>query len=73
MDQKRVHVPYTGLLNSDGTPKMANEIWKILSEAGVPRYARLVCYSDDPGEAAIVYFLLRLMGYPDLKIWIGQG
>lgn len=64
-----VHVPYTDLLNSDGTPKAAKEIWNILAKAGVPRYAELVCFSDDPGEAAVNYFVLKLMGYPDVKVW----
>ena len=69
-DGKVVHVPYTGLLNADGTPKAAKDIWKILAKAGVPRYAELVCYSDDPGEAAANYFVLRLMGYPDVKVLV---
>ncbi len=31
---KVVHVPYTDLLNADGTPKAAKEIWKVLMKAG---------------------------------------
>ncbi len=69
-DGKVVHVPYTDLLNPDGTPKAAKEIWNILTKAGVPRYGELVCFSDDPGEAAVNYFILRLMGYPDVKVWV---
>ena len=65
-----VHVPYTDLLNADGTPKAAKDIWKILSKAGVPRYAELVCVSDDPGEAAVNYYVLKLMGYPDVKVLV---
>lgn len=65
---KVVHVPYTELLNSDGTPKAAKDIWNILEKAGVPRYAELVCVSDDPGEAAVNYFILKLMGFPDIKV-----
>ena len=65
-----VHVPYTDLLNADGTPKAAKEIWKILTKAGIPRYAELVCFSEDPGEAAVNYFVLKLMGYPDVKVWV---
>ncbi len=65
---KMVHVPYTDLLNANGTPKAAMEIWKILSKAGVPRYAELVSVSDDPGEAAVNYFILKMMGYPDIKM-----
>ncbi len=69
-DGKVVHVPYTDLLNADGTPKAAKEIWNILAKAGVPRYAELVCFSDDPGEAAVNYFILKLMGYPDIKVLV---
>jgi thiosulfate/3-mercaptopyruvate sulfurtransferase len=69
-DGKVVHVPYTDLLNPDGTPKAAKDIWNILAKAGVPRYAELVCFSDDPGEAAANYFILKLMGYPDIKVLV---
>jgi 3-mercaptopyruvate sulfurtransferase SseA len=67
-DGKVVHVPYTDLLNADGTPKAAKDIWNILSKAGVSRYAELICFSDDPGEAAANYYILKLMGFPDAKV-----
>jgi 3-mercaptopyruvate sulfurtransferase SseA len=69
-DGKVVHVPYTDLLNADGTPKTAKDIWIILSKAGVPRYAELVCFSDDPGEAAANYYILKLMGFSDAKVLV---
>lgn len=69
-DGKVVHVPYTDLLNADGTPKSAKEIWNILVKAEVPRYAEIVCFSDDPGESAVNYLILKLMGYPDIKVLI---
>lgn len=65
-----VHVPYTELLNENGRPKAAKDIWEILVKAGVPRYAELVCFSDDPGEAAANYFVLKLMGFPDVKLLV---
>lgn len=65
-----VHVPFTDLLNADGTPKPAKDIWNILTKAGVPRYAELVCFSEDSGEAAANYFILKLMGYPDVKVLV---
>lgn len=67
---KVVHVPYTDLLDADGKPKAASDIWKILVKAGVPRYGELVCVSDDPGEAAANYFILKLMGFPDIKVLV---
>lgn len=68
---KLVHLPYTTLLNVDRSPKPAKELWSLLSKAGVPRYAELVCIADTPGEAAAMYYLLRLMGYPDVKVQVG--
>jgi thiosulfate/3-mercaptopyruvate sulfurtransferase len=65
---KVAHLPYTDLLNADGSPKPAAEIWNALTKAGVPRYAEIVCFSDDPGEAAVNYFVLKLMGFPDIKV-----
>ena len=45
-----------------------NKVLGILNKAGVPRYAEIVCVADDPGEAAVVYFVLKLMGWPDVKV-----
>jgi len=67
-EDKVVHVPFSDLLNPDGTPKAAKDIWNILSKAGIPRYAELICFADDPGEAAANYFILKLMGFPDIKV-----
>lgn len=65
---KVVHVPYASLIDSTGKPKAAKEIWKSLQQAGVPRYGELVCLSEYPEEAAVNYFVLKLMGFPDVKI-----
>jgi thiosulfate/3-mercaptopyruvate sulfurtransferase len=68
-DGKLVHLPYTELLASNGTPKPAKDLWTLLAKAGVPRYAEIVCIADDPGEAAVGWFVLRLMGFERVKIW----
>jgi len=69
-DGNVIHVPYTDLLNANGTPKAAMEIWNILVKAGLPRYAEVISFSEDPGEAAANYFILKLMGYPDVKVLV---
>jgi hypothetical protein len=56
------------LLEANGAPKAAKDLWAVLTKAGVPRYARIVTVSGDPGEAAAAYFALRLMGYPDVSL-----
>jgi len=65
---KVIHVPFTDLVDAKGAPKPAKDIWTILVKAGVPRYAEIISISDDPGEAAANYFVLKLMGYPDVKV-----
>lgn len=63
-----LHVPSAQLLDAAGRPKPAGELWTVLSKAGVPRYAPIVTVADDPGEAAIAWIVLRLMGYADVKV-----
>jgi 3-mercaptopyruvate sulfurtransferase SseA len=65
---KVVHVPYTDLVNANGTPRPAAEIWNILAKAGVPRYAEIIVFADEPGAAAVNYFVMKLMGFPDVKV-----
>ncbi len=69
-DAHVLHVPSADLLKPDGTPKAAKDLWTTFVKAGVSRYAELVCFSEDPGEAAVTYFILKLMGYPDVTVWM---
>jgi len=34
----------------------------------LPRYAEIICIAHDPGDAAVNYYLLKLMGFPDVKV-----
>jgi thiosulfate/3-mercaptopyruvate sulfurtransferase len=64
-----VRLPYTELLNPDGTPKAAKHLWKLIHERGVPRHAEVIVFADDPAEAAVNYYIFKLMGWPDVKVW----
>lgn len=61
-------LPYTELLNADGTPKPAKDLWARITAAGVPRFAELIFFADDPAEAAVNYVVFKLMGWPDIKV-----
>ncbi|QPF74701.1 hypothetical protein G8A07_18430 [Roseateles sp. DAIF2] len=65
-----LHLPYAELLTAEGQPKTAGELWQRIERAGVPRYAQIVFYADDPAEAAVNYYLFRLMGWPDIRVWL---
>jgi thiosulfate/3-mercaptopyruvate sulfurtransferase len=68
-----VHVPYAQLLGPRGAPKPAAELWSLLARAGLPRYAEVVVLADDPGEAAVGWFVLKLMGFEHLRVWAPRG
>jgi thiosulfate/3-mercaptopyruvate sulfurtransferase len=63
-----VHLPYTDLLDEAGRPKAAGALWTMLSKAGVSRYASILCIADDPGEAAVLYTVLKLMGFARVTV-----
>lgn len=63
-----VHLPWSELVGKEGRPKAAKDLWSLINKAGVPRYAEIVLVADDPGEAAVNYFVFRLMGFADVKV-----
>ncbi len=65
-----IHLPYAQLLDAQARPKPAKDLWTVLSKAGVPRYARLVLFADEPGAAAVNYVVFRMMGFADVKVWL---
>ncbi|MCU0769150.1 MAG: hypothetical protein MUD07_07135, partial [Burkholderiaceae bacterium] len=65
---KVIHLPATQLVNDDGSVKAAAELWTAISKAGVPRHAQLVFVADDVGEAAMNFYVFRLMGYTNLRV-----
>ena len=64
-----VHLPATALLTPDGAPRPAMDIWAAISKAGVPRYARVVLFADQLGDAAMNYVIFKLMGFADVQVW----
>lgn len=63
-----IHLPASRLVDADGAVRPAGALWAAIAQAGVPRHAQLVFVADDPGDAAINYYVFRLMGYPDLRV-----
>lgn len=67
-----IHLPHTDLLGANGQPKPAKDLWTLLAKAGVPRHAEVIAVADDAGEAAVNYVVLKLMGWRDVKLWLGD-
>ncbi len=64
-----VHLPATALLTADGQPRAAKDIWAAINKAGVPRYARVVLFADQLGDAAMNYVIFKMMGFADVRVW----
>lgn len=58
-----IALPWRDLIDPAGRPRPAGELWALLNKAGVPRDRPIVCTGDDPGEAAVVCVVLKMMGY----------
>lgn len=52
-----------------GAPQTPKDLWQLISKAGVARYAKVSLFTDDPAKAAVNYYIFRLMGWPDVKVW----
>lgn len=63
-----IHLPHASLLTREGQPLPAAALWTAIEKAGVPRYTDLVLAADDPGEAAVNYVLLKMMGFTALTV-----
>jgi thiosulfate/3-mercaptopyruvate sulfurtransferase len=63
-------LPRSELVAADGQPLPAAELWSRIHKAGVPRHARLLLVADDVADAALGYAVFRLMGWPDVKVWL---
>lgn len=67
------HLPWEQLLTEDGRLQTAAALYTALDEAGVHRFSEIVCYSDQPAEAAVGYLALRLLGYPLVRLYLPEA
>lgn len=65
-------LPWDRTLNRDGTFKRAHELKKLYKQAGLRWDQTIVVYSHTGVRAAHAYFALRLLGYPDVRLYDGS-
>lgn len=70
VSERCVHLSASTCFSPDGGVKSAAEIAAQLDAHGIDRFAEIVTTAKDPADAAALYFVLRLLGYPDVKVWI---
>ncbi|WP_374657531.1 rhodanese-like domain-containing protein [Inhella sp.] len=58
----------SSLLQANGQPQPAWQLWETLRKVGVDRYAELLVDLPDSGEAAQLLWLLQLAGMPKVQV-----
>ena len=64
------HIPWDQNLDSAGNLKNAGQLIEVYEGAGVLKYAEIVCYSDSVEDAAMTYYALRALGYPQVRVYL---
>ncbi len=65
------NIPFSSLVNSDGTFKTEAELRKIFADAGVEKDDTIVSYCHVGQQATVVYFFAKSLGY-DVKLYDGS-
>jgi thiosulfate/3-mercaptopyruvate sulfurtransferase len=68
-----IHVPWTSNLTKDGFLMPAGDLWSLYEQAEVQYFNEIICYSDDPAEATMTWFALRLLDFPRILIYLPEG
>ncbi len=67
-----IHVPWNGFLNKDATVKDAAGIKAVLEDKGLQENQELVCYCTGGVRSAWLYFVLKLVGYQNVRNYPGS-
>jgi len=72
-----VHIPYTELLVTGGSPASISKISEILGDAGISRNDSIIIYGEclpcggGPSASTYVYWLLKYLGHDDVRVLDG--
>lgn len=67
-----IHLAWNGFLNKDATVKDAEVIKAGLEEKGLQENQEMVCYCTGGVRSAWLYFVLRLVGYQNVRNYPGS-
>lgn len=67
-----IHVAWNGFLNKDATVKDLSVINEMLEAKGVRSEQEVICYCTGGVRSAWLYFILKLIGYPNVSNYPGS-
>jgi thiosulfate/3-mercaptopyruvate sulfurtransferase len=68
-NENKVLIPWKNNLDEKGRIKSAGELASIYEGAGIYKTCQIICFSESLFEATFTYFILRLLGYPMIKLF----
>jgi len=54
----------------NGKIKSAADLWVIYEDADISKFSEAVYYSHSVQEAAFTYFVLKLLGFPNVRVYL---
>ena len=67
-----VHIEYTQNLDESGAFRSAAELKSLYEGAGITPGKTIVCYCQGGYRSSLTYLALRMLGYPDVRNYIGS-
>jgi thiosulfate/3-mercaptopyruvate sulfurtransferase len=69
-----VNLEWKRILNSDDAPTLSEipELQRLFAGAGVEPSQEVVAYCQSGTRASVIYFALRLLGYPRVRMYDGS-
>lgn len=65
-----VHIPASSVLDTSGLKPAADLYVHFEVNNKLPRAAQIICVADEPSDAMVNWFALRMIGFPQVKVYI---
>lgn len=66
----KIYIPWQYNLDDRGRIKSAGELASMYESAGIKKTSEIICFSESLIESTFSYFILRLLGYPMIRVYL---
>lgn len=66
----KIYIPWQDNLDENGRIKSAGELASMYESAGIDKTSEIICFSESVHESTFSYFILRLLGYPMIRVFL---
>lgn len=66
----KIYIPWEDNSDEKGRIKSAGELASMYESAGIDKTSEIICFSESLHESTFSYFILRLLGYPIIRVFL---